>query len=73
MPSWFPGASLKRRARKWRLVVDNALQMTRDKMKGELVSVSRPSGFVLITDSPPLMLGFWNGRSVGCRKYDIKT
>jgi cytochrome P450 len=38
MPSWFPGASLKRRARKWRLVVDNALQMTRDKMKGELAS-----------------------------------
>ena len=38
MPSWFPGASLKRRARKWCRVVDNALQTTHDKVKSELVS-----------------------------------
>ena len=37
MPSWFPGTRFKRRAREWRLVVENALQTTFDKVKGELV------------------------------------
>jgi hypothetical protein len=41
MPSWFPGAGFKRTARKWRLIVDNALQTTYDKVKGDLVSFSR--------------------------------
>ncbi|KAH9983875.1 cytochrome P450 [Russula vinacea] len=38
MPSWFPGARLKRRSRKWCRIVDNALQTTHDKVKGELAS-----------------------------------
>jgi hypothetical protein len=59
MPSWFPGARFKRCARKWRPVIDNALQTPYDKVKGELVSFSsvspwclaaRPSGFVLLTE-----------------------
>jgi cytochrome P450 len=36
MPSWFPGARFKRCARKWRPVIDNALQTPYDKVKGEL-------------------------------------
>ncbi|KAH9983872.1 cytochrome P450, partial [Russula vinacea] len=36
MPSWFPGAGFKRCARKWRPIVDNALQTPHDKVKGEL-------------------------------------
>ena len=40
MPSWFPGAGFKRTARKWRPIVDNALQTAYDKVKGDLVSVS---------------------------------
>jgi hypothetical protein len=45
MPSWFPGARLKHDAREWRLVVENVLQTTFDKVKGELVGspdASRP-------------------------------
>ncbi|KAH9983874.1 cytochrome P450 [Russula vinacea] len=38
MPSWFPGARFKRRARKWCRIVDNALQTTHDKVKGDLAS-----------------------------------
>ena len=37
MPSWFPGARFKLRAREWCLIVENALQTTFDKVKGELV------------------------------------
>ncbi|KAI0279444.1 cytochrome P450 [Russula aff. rugulosa BPL654] len=38
MPSWFPGAGFKRRARKWSPIVDNAIQSAFDKVKGELDS-----------------------------------
>ena len=50
MPSWFPGAGFKRTARKWRLIVDNALQTAYDKVKGDLVSLSGfapPAGCVI--------------------------
>ena len=79
MPSWFPGARFKRRARKWCRIVDNALQTTHDKVKGDLVSLpwclasvgNRAANWMC--DFPLHVLGFRNGRSVGLRKYDIKT
>ena len=46
MPSWFPGAGFKRTARKWYPIVDGALQMTYDKVKGDLVSCSGVSRLV---------------------------
>ena len=54
MPSWFPGAGFKRTARKWCSIVDNALQATYDKVKGDLVSFSKcllacSSGFAVST------------------------
>lgn len=41
IPEWFPGAHYKRAARKWYRIVDSALQAPYDKVKRELVSVSR--------------------------------
>jgi hypothetical protein len=81
MPSWFPGAGFKRCARKWRPIIDNALQTPHDKVKGELVSfsgnlVARPLGFALLTACaiPPLHIsGLRNGCPIGRCKYDIKT
>jgi hypothetical protein len=82
MPSWFPGAGFKHTARKWRPIVDNALQTTYDKVKGDLVSFSRcllacSSGFAVPTEkmcgSTLRMLGFRNGRPIRFCKYDIKT
>jgi hypothetical protein len=41
MPSWFPGSGFKRTARKWRLIVDNALRTTYEKVKADLVRFYR--------------------------------
>ena len=79
MPSWFPGARFKRRARKWCRIVDNALQTIHDKVKGDLVSLPWCLASVGVRvanrmcNYPLHVLGLWNGCSVGCREYDIKT
>ncbi|KAH9983873.1 cytochrome P450 [Russula vinacea] len=77
MPSWFPGASLKRRARKWCRVIDNALQTTHDKVKSELASgTAAPSvaaNMISKLDENPTELDLLAAKSVPGTMYTAGT
>ncbi|KAH9980598.1 cytochrome P450 [Russula compacta] len=73
LPSWFPGTRFKRRAREWRLVVENALQTTFDKVKGELDSgTAAPSiaaNMISKLDEHSSELDIWSAKAVPGAMY----
>ncbi|KAH9976038.1 cytochrome P450 [Russula compacta] len=70
---WFPGARFKLRAREWCLIVENALQTTFDKVKGELdsgtASPSIAANMISELDERSSELDIWSAKAVPGAMY----